>query len=569
MKSFKNKIHFPKNSINNLDHENSHIHPNYNLNEFINKDYSDNEKDNNFNDYDVDDEEFTYSNLNSNDDDFSDADFSIHWVEDLNFSKDDEEYLENDNIFRENGLLPFYMINHKSFSPDEEILLENIRSQLVDLAISSKQTKEIAKVQDIKNILKEKFNENIDIKYLEDLSLRIYEDINGYGLINPLILDDNLEEIMVIGSNKPVYVYHRNHGMMETNLIFDRDLDIIRIIDSIARSNNRRFDSESPIFDGRLKDGSRVNGTLPPISADGPTLTIRKFKQDSYTIIDLINSNTLDSTLASFLWLVIDGLGVKSSNILISGGTSSGKTTTLNALAGLINPKERIISIEDTLELQIPHKHIIRMETRLANIEGKGELNMDDLLKNALRQRPDRIIVGEVRGSEAITLFTALNTGHSGFGTLHANSGRETINRLVNPPMNVPKIMITALDFILMQKRIYLPSGMVYRRVTELSEVVGLGEGNIQLNELFRWNPSQDKFENVGISSKSLEILASMKGLTKSEIDFEINKRKSVFDLMVKNNLRSNKIVSKIMESYYLDSDKVLENLIQRPNCYI
>ncbi len=568
MKSFKNKTHFPKNSINNLDTENSHIPHNYNLNELINDDYNDYEDDNNLNDYVVDKEEFNHSNLNSTND-LSDSDCSIHWVEDLKFFEDDEEDLENENIFRENNILPFYMVNHKSFSPDEEILLENIRSQLVDLAISSKQTKEIAKVQDIKNILKEKFNENIDIKYLEDLSLRIYEDINGYGLINPLILDDDLEEIMVIGSNKPVYVYHRNHGMMETNLVFDRDLDIIRIIDSIARSNNRRFDSESPIFDGRLKDGSRVNGTLPPISADGPTLTIRKFKQDSYTIIDLINSNTLDSALASFLWLLIDGLGVKSSNILISGGTSSGKTTSLNALAGLINPKERIISIEDTLELQIPHKHIIRMETRLANIEGKGELNMDDLLKNALRQRPDRIIVGEVRGSEAITLFTALNTGHSGFGTLHANSGRETINRLVNPPMNVPKIMITALDFILMQKRIYLPNGMVYRRVTELSEVVGLGEGNIQLNELFRWNPSQDKFENVGISSKSLEALASMKGLTKSEIDFEINKRKSVFDLMVKNNLRSNKLVNKIMESYYLDSDKVLENLIQRPNYYI
>ncbi|WP_295722088.1 CpaF family protein [uncultured Methanobrevibacter sp.] len=567
MKSFKDKTHFPKNSINNLDYENFLIPHNHNLNDHINEDYNDYKEDNNFNDYMIDGEEFNYSNLN--DDDFSDSDFSINWIDDLKFIEEDEGYLNKDNIFRENNLLPFYMVNHKSFSPDEEILLENIRSQLVDLAISSKQTKEIAKVQDIKNILKEKFNENMDINYLEDLSLRIYENINGYGLINPLILDDDLEEIMVIGSNKPVYVYHRNHGMMETNLIFDRDVDIIRIIDSIARSNNRRFDSESPIFDGRLKDGSRVNGTLPPISADGPTLTIRKFKQDSYTIIDLINSNTLDSTLASFLWLAIDGLGVKSSNILISGGTSSGKTTTLNALAGLINPKERIISIEDTLELQIPHKHTIRMETRLANIEGKGELNMDDLLKNALRQRPDRIIVGEVRGSEAITLFTALNTGHSGFGTLHANNGRETISRLVNPPMNVPKIMITSLDFILMQKRIYLPNGMVYRRVTELSEVVGLGEGNIQLNELFRWNPSYDKFEKVGISSKSLEILASMKGLTKAEIDFEINKRKSVFDLMAKNNYRSNKLVSKILESYYINSDKVLDDLIQRPNCFI
>ncbi len=460
------------------------------------------------------------------------------------------------------------MVKNKGFTPDENILLDNIRNQLVDLAISTKKTKEIGKVQDIKNILQEKVSGNTDLNYIDDLSIRIYENINGYGLINPLISDDELEEIMVIGSNKPVYVYHRKYGMMETNLKFDEDVEIIRIIDSIARANNRRFDNESPIFDGRLKDGSRVNGTLPPVSADGPTLTIRKFRHDSYTIIDLINSNTLDSVIASFLWLTIDGLGVKASNILIAGGTSSGKTTTLNALGGLINPKERIISIEDTLELQIPHEHIIRMETRLANTEGKGELNMDDLLKNALRQRPDRIIVGEVRGSEAITLFTALNTGHSGFGTLHANSGRETINRLVNSPMYVPNIMITALDFILMQKRIYLPNGMVFRRVTELCEVVGLGEGNVQLNELFKWNPGEDKFSKVGIASKTLEKIGNMKGLSMKELNLEINKRKTVLDLMVKNNFRSNKLVSKIIESYYQDPDKLLVKLSEKSNSY-
>lgn len=156
-----------------------------------------------------------------------------------------------------------------------------------------------------------------------------------------------------------------------------------------------------------------------------------------------------------FFWLCFDGFGVKSANAIISGGTSSGKTTTLNALSSFINPKERIITIEDTLELQIPQEHVIRMETRPANIENKGELTMNDLVKNSLRQRPDRIIVGEVRSSEAITLFTALNTGHSGFGTLHSNSARETITRLTTKPMSVPKIMIQAIDFIIMQKDLY------------------------------------------------------------------------------------------------------------------
>lgn len=558
MKTLKNKNHYLKNSITNTKYDNIKSNNKNNIT-IHNKD---------FNEYNDRKDQIKNFNFNSkNDDDSYEMDFSISWIDDLN-KLDENEDLENNNFAITDKILPLYMVKNKGFTPDENILLDNIRNQLVDLAISTKKTKEIGKVQDIKNILQEKVSGNTDLNYIDDLSIRIYENINGYGLINPLISDDKLEEIMVIGSNKPVYVYHRKYGMMETNLKFDEDVEIIRIIDSIARANNRRFDNESPIFDGRLKDGSRVNGTLPPVSADGPTLTIRKFRHDSYTIIDLINSNTLDSVIASFLWLTIDGLGVKASNILIAGGTSSGKTTTLNALGGLINPKERIISIEDTLELQIPHEHIIRMETRLANTEGKGELNMDDLLKNALRQRPDRIIVGEVRGSEAITLFTALNTGHSGFGTLHANSGRETINRLVNSPMYVPNIMITALDFILMQKRIYLPNGMVFRRVTELCEVVGLGEGNVQLNELFKWNPGEDKFSKVGIASKTLEKIGNMKGLSMKELNLEINKRKTVLDLMVKNNFRSNKLVSKIIESYYQDPDKLLVKLSEKSNSY-
>ena len=284
-----------------------------------------------------------------------------------------------------------------------------------------------------------------------------------------MIQDDELEEIMIIGINKPVYVYHRKHGMMKTNIRYDDEQELTDLIDSMARQINRRIDKESPILDGRLSDGSRINATIPPVSADGPSLTIRKFKKDPLTIIDLINSKTLSLELAAFLWLCFDGLGVRSANAIISGGTSSGKTTTLNALASFINPKERII-----------------------NVENKGELTMNDLVKNSLRQRPDRIIVGEVRAEEAITLFTALNTGHSGFGTLHSNSARETITRLTTKPMSVPKIMIQAIDFIIMQKRIYTPSGVSYRRISEVAEVVGSEEGVIQLNKIFEWNPETD-----------------------------------------------------------------------------
>ena len=405
-------------------------------------------------------------------------------------------------------------------------------------------------------------NANITNEYLDKLSRKLLRDIIGYGEIDSLIQDDELEEIMIIGIGKPVFVYHRKYGMMKTNIQYDNERDIMELIDSIARQINRRIDKESPILDGRLIDGSRINATIPPVSADGPSLTIRKFKRDPLTIIDLINSKTISCELAAFLWLCIDGLGVKSANAIISGGTSSGKTTTLNALSAFINPKERIITIEDTLELQIPHEHVIRMETRPPNVENKGELTMNDLVKNSLRQRPDRIIVGEVRAREAITLFTALNTGHSGFGTLHSNDARETITRLTNPPMSVPKIMVQAIDFIIMQNRIYSPSGVSYRRISEVAEIVGIEEGTVQLNKIFQWNPERDTIDNVSITSKTLTQIANLSGNSLNDLYREIENREMLLNYMVQENIRSVNEVNNVLELYYKTPEKVLNQIM-------
>ena len=402
-----------------------------------------------------------------------------------------------DSIGSNFDVVPQYNVFKQKYSSEEKLLLSELRENLVDLAISSDESLQVNEdklLNDIKNFLFAKLANNsqnnaISNEYLDNLARKLFQDLVGYGEIDPLIRDDNLEEIMVIGIDKPVFVYHREYGMMKTNILFKDAGEVMNLIDSIARQINRRIDQESPILDGRLPDGSRVNATIPPISADGPSMTIRKFKRDPLTIIDLINSKTISVELAAFFWLCFDGLGVKSANAIISGGTSSGKTTTLNALSSFINPKERIITIEDTLELQIPHEHVIRMETRPPNVENRGELTMNDLVKNSLRQRPDRIIVGEVRGSEAITLFTALNTGHSGFGTLHSNDARETITRLTNAPMSVPNIMISAIDFIIMQNRIYRSDGVSFRRISEVAEVSGIEEGVIQLNKIFEWDP--------------------------------------------------------------------------------
>ena len=469
-----------------------------------------------------------------------------------------------------NDIIPQYDVVRQNYTPQEKILLGELRENLVDLAISSGenfQPNEMKLLNDIKSFLFIRLrenNENYDIsnEYLDSLAHKLLRDIIGYGEIDPLIQDDNLEEIMINGIDKPVFVYHRKYGMMKTNIIFSDEKELTDLIDSIARQINRRIDQESPILDGRLIDGSRINATIPPVSPDGPSLTIRKFKKDPLTIIDLIKSKTISIELAAFLWLCIDGLGVKSANAIISGGTSSGKTTTLNALSSFINPKERIITIEDTLELQIPHEHVIRMETRPANVENKGELTMNDLVKNSLRQRPDRIIVGEVRADEAITLFTALNTGHSGFGTLHANDARETITRLTNEPMSVPEIMIQAIDFIIMQNRIYAPSGVSYRRISEVAEIVGIEEGVVQLNKIFQWNPETDKIDNVSISSKTLSQIATLSGRSINELHKEIEKREIVLKHMVKYNIRSVNDVKSILDLYYKDSDNVLTRII-------
>jgi len=475
-----------------------------------------------------------------------------------------------DSIGSNFDVVPQYNVFKQKYSSEEKLLLSELRENLVDLAISSDESLQVNEdklLNDIKNFLFAKLannsqNNTISNEYLDNLARKLFQDLVGYGEIDPLIRDDNLEEIMVIGIDKPVFVYHREYGMMKTNILFKDAGEVMNLIDSIARQINRRIDQESPILDGRLPDGSRVNATIPPISADGPSMTIRKFKRDPLTIIDLINSKTISVELAAFFWLCFDGLGVKSANAIISGGTSSGKTTTLNALSSFINPKERIITIEDTLELQIPHEHVIRMETRPPNVENRGELTMNDLVKNSLRQRPDRIIVGEVRGSEAITLFTALNTGHSGFGTLHSNDARETITRLTNAPMSVPNIMISAIDFIIMQNRIYRPDGVSFRRISEVAEVSGIEEGVIQLNKIFEWDPQSDTIKNVGITSKTLTEIANVSGNSLNSLYDEIKNRESVLQHMVDWNIRSIRDVSTVLEMYYLDPQKVLNRIL-------
>ena len=253
----------------------------------------------------------------------------------------------------------------------------------------------------------------------------VLDDLLGYGPIQPLLEDKEVTEVMVNGPNK---VYTERKGKLNlTNVKFEDDEHVLRIIERIILPLGRRIDADSPTVDARLPDGSRVNAVIPPVSIDGPSITIRKFFEERLTIQQLINLGSITAKMAEFVRACV----ISRLNIVISGGTGSGKTTTLNILSGFIPEDERIVTIEDAAELQLHQDHVVRLETKAPNIEGAGAVTIRDLVRNSLRMRPDRIVVGECRGGEAIDMLQAMNTGHDGsLTTVHANSPRDALSRL-------------------------------------------------------------------------------------------------------------------------------------------
>jgi flagellar protein FlaI len=260
---------------------------------------------------------------------------------------------------------------------------------------------------------------------------------------------------------------------------------------------------------------------------------------------------TVSSEAAAFLWLCVEGLGTKPANMLISGGTGSGKTTLLNVLASFVPARERIVSIEDTAELSLPLKHWIRLEARPPGLEGGGELKMDILTKNSLRMRPDRIIVGEIRHEEAFTLFTAINTGHDGcLGTVHANSAEETLVRVTSPPMNVPKIMLSGLDMVIVEHRFYDRKKGTIRRISEIAEVQGGLEGKPKTNVVFQRNPATDTIERTLLESNYIKELQNFTGLSKNKIISELDIRKRFLDKLINQNIREMQKVSDMARDF-------------------
>lgn len=315
----------------------------------------------------------------------------------------------------------------------------------------------------------------------------IHDELVGYGPLQALLSDPEISEIMVVGPNH-VYI-EKNGEITETGIRFENDQHILRIIDRMIHPIGRRVDADSPAVDARLPDGSRVHVVIPPVAVDGPCITIRKFLENKMTIEDLIGLGSVTAHMAEFLRACV----AARLNIIITGGTSSGKTTMLNALSGFIPMHERIITIEDAVELKLKQQHVVRLETKNPNVDGSGEMSTRDLVRNALRMRPDRIVVGEVRGGEAMDMLQGLNTGHNGsLTTLHANSPRDSISRLETmcmmagldiPLLPIRKQIASALDLVVHMER--LEDGT--RKASQITEIAGMESDVVTLNDIFKF----------------------------------------------------------------------------------
>jgi len=456
-----------------------------------------------------------------------------------------------------------YNIQTPEISVATNALLDEIREELISVTtvgmneiIDQNAFKQIKSkfAQEAEALIKEKLP-NIDETIKDSFIGKLMQDMLGLGKIEFLINDINLEEIVIPSAKEPIRVYHKKYGWLLTNLKTEKEEDIINYSNIIARRVGRQINVLTPLLDAHLSTGDRVNSILYPISTKGNTITIRKFARDPYTMIDLIKNKTISIDVAVLLWLAIE----YEMNVLISGGTASGKTVLLNSCMPFMPPNQRIISVEDTRELMLPEfLYWCPLVTRSPNAEGKGSVTMLDLLVNSLRMRPDKIILGEMRRQEeAMVLFEAMHTGHSVYATLHADSASETVSRLINPPLSVPANLLKAVNLNVV---IFRDRRKGTRRVFQVAEFDYDGT-NVTTNIIYRWIPEEDRLIKHSESSRFFENISRNTGLSQKEIDADLKEKSVILDSLLKNDIRSLNEMGKVINMYYNDKENLLKNL--------
>ncbi len=464
-----------------------------------------------------------------------------------------------------------YEIIEPVLSVDEEeiknklIYLFRVRT---DIDVFGKEKDE--KIQQLSKALEQIISDNhFDIN--EDTKNRIFyyilAEFVGYGKIDILMKDDEIEDISCDGEEIPIFIYHKTLESIKSNVIFKDAESLDSFVVKLSQMCGKQISVYEPIVDGKLTDGSRLQTTLAKTITKYSTFTIRKFREDPLTPVDLIANNTLSLDMAAYFWIVIE----KGSSILFCGGTATGKTTMLNALSLFLPSTYKIVSIEDTREINLPHENWIPGTTRAGfstsddNKTGK-DIDMFDLIKVALRQRPKVIIVGEVRGKEAYTLFQAMTTGHLSYSTIHASDMHALIQRLESPPIELPRALLTSLDLIVFLNSVTVKSAPV-RRVTNVTEVIKLDPETNRLVTMtpFYWvSEIEDRFENTG-GSQIIYHIKLQNGWDDDRLNQELQNRKMILEWMIRKKLRSYEDVGRVVADYSKDPNGVLQKIKEDP----
>ncbi len=464
---------------------------------------------------------------------------------------------------KEGEFVPIYGVSIASISRTTEAILERIRHEL-----TSKVSLGIVDILNIKKtgVIEQGFTEaiiflikkyfpNADEKTQSFLKSYLIQKSLGMGQVEILMDDTTLEEIAINGGGRAIWVYHKKFGWLKTTIVLENDEQILRYSTMLGRKVGRQISILEPLMDATISTGDRVNSTLMPISVDGNTITIRKFASKPWTVTDFISSQTISADAAALIWT-----GVQYElSALISGGTATGKTSMLNAISNFFPPNQRIISIEDTREIQLPSfLHWIPMATRLPNPEGKGEVSMLDLLVNSLRMRPDRILVGEIRRKrEAEVLFEAIHTGHSVYATVHANDAGETINRLTNPPIDIPKTLLPAISMIVVQ---YRNRRTGVRKTFQIAEITQDSTPNV----LMQLDIKTGQLNKVNESKELMSTLQLFTGLSKGEIKQDMKEKRDVLRYLVEKNINTVDSVGKVIAGYYTEKDLLFKAMAKR-----